>query len=77
MVSIVLIAVLNLLLGKLCCSVVKLNKLKVRCQWKDNSKLRYFNYLHYFTLPNCSVKFFQTYSTTIEHEIQRVHSIHI
>jgi len=27
-----LIAVLNLLLGKLCCSVVKLNKLKMRCQ---------------------------------------------
>jgi len=28
----VLIVVLNLLLGKLCCSVVKLSKLKVRCQ---------------------------------------------
>jgi len=41
--STVLIAVLNLLLGKLCCFVFKLNKLKVRCQWKDNCKLRYFN----------------------------------
>jgi len=40
--STVLIVVLNLLLGKLCCFVVKLNKLKVRCQWKDNCKLRYF-----------------------------------
>jgi len=44
--STVLIAVLNLLLGKLCCSVVKLNKLKVRCQWKVNCSLRYFKYLH-------------------------------
>jgi len=30
--SISLIAVLNLLLGNLCCSVVKLIKLKVKCQ---------------------------------------------
>ena len=42
----VLIAVLNLLFGKLCCFVVKLIKLKVRCRWKENCKLRYFKYLH-------------------------------
>ena len=58
-----LFAVLNLILGKLCCSVVKLKQLKSRCQWKDNGKLRYFKYLHYFTLPNCSVNLFKTYST--------------
>jgi len=52
------ITVLNLLLVKLCCFVVKLNKLKVKCQLKDNCKLLYFNYLHYFTLHNCSVIFF-------------------
>ena len=40
--STVLIVVLNLILGQLCCSVVKLNKLKVRCQWKENCKLRNF-----------------------------------
>ena len=59
----VLIAVLNLLLGKLCCFVVKPNKLKVRCQGKYNCKLRYFKNLHYFT--------------TIEHELQKVQCIHI
>ena len=42
----VLMAVLNLLLGKLCCFVVKLIKLKVRCRWKENCKLRYFKYVH-------------------------------
>jgi len=44
--STVLIAVLNLLLGKLSCPVVKLYKLKVSCQRKDNCKLRYFKCLH-------------------------------
>ena len=34
--STVLIAVWNLLLGKFCCSVVKLNKLKVKWQCTDN-----------------------------------------
>ena len=51
--SIVSIAVLNLLKGMLCSSDVKLNKLKVKCQWTDNTycNLRYFKYLHLFTLP--------------------------
>jgi len=31
----------NLLLGKLCCSVVKHNKIRVRYKWKENCKLRY------------------------------------
>ena len=31
----------NLLLGKLCCSVVKHNKIRVRYQWKVNCNLRY------------------------------------
>jgi len=52
MVSIVLIAVSNLWKGKLYCSVGKPNELKVLCLWKEDYKLRYFNY---FTLPNCSV----------------------
>jgi len=39
----VLMAVLNLLLGKLCRFVIKL---KVRCRWKENCKLRYFKYVH-------------------------------
>jgi len=69
--------ILNLLLGKLCCFVVKLIKLKVICQWKDNCKLHYLKHLHYFTLPNCSIIFFKTYSTTIEHELQTVQCIHI
>ena len=50
--STVLIGILNLLLGKLCCYIVKRNKLKVRWQMNDNCKLLYSKYLHYFTLPN-------------------------
>jgi len=45
MVSIVLIAVSKVLL---CCSVVKSNELNVLSIWKEDRKLRYFNY---FTLP--------------------------
>ena len=56
----VLIAVTNLLLGSLCCSVVKLIKLKVGYQWTYTCKLHYFKYLHYFTLPMCIVNLFKT-----------------
>ena len=53
----VLIAVTNLLLGSLCCSVIKL---KVGYQWTDTCKLRYFKYLQYFTLPMCIVNLFKS-----------------
>ena len=48
----------------------------MRCQWKDNCKLRFFEYLHYFTLPNYSVVVLKTYCTTIEHEVQKVQCKH-
>jgi len=48
MVSIVLIAVSNLLLDKLCCSVVKPNELNDLILCKEGCKLCYCNY---FTLP--------------------------
>jgi len=33
--------------------------------------------MHYFTLPNCSVNFFNTYSTTIEHDINKKNNAYI
>ena len=42
-VSSVLIAVSNLLNGKLCCSVVKPYEPNALCIWKEDCKLRFFN----------------------------------